>query len=156
MKSIEKNRAVVFLDPFGMQVPWSTLESLGSTKAIEVFLNFPVGMAIQRLLPRDTSKITDQRRAMLDDYFGSPEWFDIVYRSKRTLFGEQTEEKFEQSAKRLVNWYRGRLKKAFGDASKGALIRNSHGAHLYYLMLASPKGVGVKIADHVLSAGETV
>jgi three-Cys-motif partner protein len=66
------NRALVFLDPFGMQVPWRTLELLGQTKAIEVFLNFPVGIAIQRLLPRDTRKITDQRRAMLDEYFGSP------------------------------------------------------------------------------------
>jgi three-Cys-motif partner protein len=66
-------RALVFLDPFGMQVTWKTLEMLGSTKAIEVFLNFPVGMAIQRLLPRDSDKLTDPRRAMLDEYFGSPD-----------------------------------------------------------------------------------
>jgi three-Cys-motif partner protein len=151
----EKNRAVVFLDPFGMQVPWATLESLGATKAIEVFLNFPVGMAIQRLLPRDTSKITDQRRAMLDEYFGAPEWFDVVYRKSPTLFGEVAEEKIEQSGMRLVKWYR-RLKEAFGFASKAALIRNTRGRHLYYLMLASPKGTGVKIADHILGAGESI
>ena len=44
------HRAVVFLDPFGMQVPWSTIEALAKTKAIEVIINFPLGMAIQRLL----------------------------------------------------------------------------------------------------------
>lgn len=147
---------MVFLDPFGMQVPWGTLESLGATKAIEVFLNFPVGMAIQRLLPRDTGKITKQRRAMLDEYFGSPEWFDIAYRKSLTLFGDEADEKIEQSGKRLVKWYRGRLKEAFGFASKAALIRNTRGGHLYYLMLASPKGTGVKIADYILGAGETV
>src|SRR5438445_11046897 len=54
-------RAVVFLDPFGMQVPWSTLVALGQTKAIEVFLNFPVGMAIQRLLLR-SGGFTEKRR----------------------------------------------------------------------------------------------
>jgi three-Cys-motif partner protein len=43
-----KNRAVVFLDPFGMQVHWGTISALAKTKAVEIFLNFPVGMAIQR------------------------------------------------------------------------------------------------------------
>jgi three-Cys-motif partner protein len=152
----EKNRAVVFLDPFGMQVPWGTLESLGATKAIEVFLNFPVGMAIQRLLPRDTGKITSQRRSMLDEYFGSPDWFDVVYRTRPTLFGDEADEKMDQSGKRLVKWYRGRLKEAFGFASKAALIRNTRGGHLYYLMLASPKSTGVRIADHILGAGESI
>jgi three-Cys-motif partner protein len=46
------HRAVVFLDPFGMQVPWSTTELLARTKAVEVIINFPLGMAIQRLLTR--------------------------------------------------------------------------------------------------------
>jgi len=149
------NRALVFLDPFGMQVPWRTLELLGQTEAIEVFLNFPVGMAIQRLLPRDTGKITDQRRAMLDEYFGSPEWFDVVYRTTRTFFGD-AEEKIEQSGKRLVKWYQGRLRAAFGHVTKAALIRNTRRGHLYYLMLASPKRTGARIADHILGAGETI
>ncbi|MBI2478877.1 MAG: three-Cys-motif partner protein TcmP, partial [Planctomycetia bacterium] len=149
------NRALVFLDPFGMQVSWSTLESLGRTKAIEVFLNFPVGMAIQRLLPRDTGKITDKRRAMLDEYFGSPDWFDVVYRTTRTLFGDE-EEKIEQSGKRLVKWYQGRLRAAFGHVTKAALIRNTRRGHLYYLMLATPKPNAAKIANHILSAGETI
>lgn len=149
------DRALVFLDPFGMQVPWSTLKSLGGTKGIEVFLNFPVGMAIQRLLLKDTTKITPKRREMLDNYFGSPEWFDIIYRKARTLFGDE-EEKIEQSGKRLVKWYRDRLKEVFGNASKAALIRNTKGGHLYYLLLASPNPTGVKIANYILSAGETV
>lgn len=152
----EKNRALVFLDPFGMQVPWSTLEALGATEAIEVFLNFPVGMAIQRLLLRNTGKLTDERRRKLNEYFGSPDWYDVVYRKTPTLFGDETEEKIEQSGERLVKWYRGRLREAFGFASKAALIRNSRGGHLYYLMLASPKRTGVKIANHILSAGETI
>jgi three-Cys-motif partner protein len=48
----QHHRAVVFLDPFGMQMPWSTIEALAKTKAIEVIINFPLGMAIQRLLTR--------------------------------------------------------------------------------------------------------
>jgi three-Cys-motif partner protein len=152
----KKHRALVFLDPFGMQVPWDTLELLGRTNAIEVFLNFPVGMAIQRLLPRNPDKMTTPRRKMLDEYFGSAEWFNIVYQTRTTLFGEEAEEKAEQSAKRLLKWYRDRLGKAFGHVSRAALIRNTHKGHLYYLLLASPNQTGVKIANDILSAGEIV
>lgn len=40
--------------------------------------------------------------------------------------------------------------------SKAALIRNTRGAHLYYLLLASHNKTGVQIADEILSAGEAV
>ncbi len=149
-------RALAFLDPFGMQVPWDTLIALAHTKGIEVFLNFPDGMAIQRLLPRDTTKITQQRRAMLDKYFGSPEWYDVVYRKEKTLFGEEQDTKIKKSGQRLVKWYRNRLKNEFGYASKAALITNTRGNDLYYLLLASPNKTGVKIADYILSAGTWV
>lgn len=149
------NRAIVFLDPFGMQVPWGTLEALAQTRAIEVCLNFPVGMAIQRLLPRDSGKITHQRRAMLDEYFGSPDWFRILYRTRQNLFDEPVDEKIRKSGIALLNWYRERLRKAFGYASKAALIRNTRGAHLYYLLLAGPNPTGVKIFNNIVaSAGE--
>lgn len=82
--------------------------------------------------------------------------FDVVYRKSQTLFGDDKEEKIEKSGVRLVNWYRNRLKDAFGYASKAALIRNSRGGHLYYLMLASPNRTGVKIADDILGAGESI
>src|SRR5690349_16523429 len=46
------HRAVVFLDPFGMQVSWKSIHALAVTRAIEVLINFPFGMAINRLLAR--------------------------------------------------------------------------------------------------------
>lgn len=150
------NRAVVFLDPFGMQVGWPTIELLAKTKAIEVFVNFPVGMAIQRLLLR-SGEFTEPQRRKLDEYFGSSEWFNEIYKKRKAdLFGDEPMEKVEKSGERLAKWYRDRLAKAFGHASKAALIRNTKRGHLYYLMLASPKANAVKIADHILGAGEYV
>jgi three-Cys-motif partner protein len=75
---------VVFLDPFGMQVPWSTLEALAKTKAIEVLINFPLGMAIQRLLTR-SGEIPEGWQMSLDTFFGSPEWRTIVYEEGEDL-----------------------------------------------------------------------
>jgi three-Cys-motif partner protein len=150
------NRALVFLDPFGMQVGWQTIEALAGTKAIEIFLNFPVGMAIQRLLLRQPDKFTEAQRRRLDDYFGSPNWMDALYRRRRTLFGDEAQDKIDESGIALLNWYRGRLRKIFAHVSKAALIRNTRGGHLYYLLLASQNRTGVKIADDILSAGEVV
>ena len=150
------NRALVFLDPFGMQVGWQTIADLAATKAIEVFLNFPVGMAIQRLLLRQPDNFTEAQRCRLDEYFGSPEWASVLYKPKKTLFGDDEQEKIEESGAALLKWYRDRLRTIFLDVSKAALIRNTRGGHLYYLLLASPKKNGVKIANAILSAGEVV
>ena len=47
------NRGLVFLDPYGMQVEWRTIESIAKTRAIDLWLLFPIGMGINRLLRRD-------------------------------------------------------------------------------------------------------
>jgi three-Cys-motif partner protein len=141
-------RGVVFLDPFGMQVPWSTIKKLADTKQVEVFINFPVGMAIQRLLPRN-ARFTEKQRAKLDDYFGDPSWYDEVYVTEAGLF-EAGVRKRSDAGERLLRWYRERLKSAFGHVSTARLITNSNGGHLYYLVFAGPNPTGAKIASYVL------
>ena len=150
------NRALVFLDPFGMQVGWQTVADLAATGAIEIFLNFPVGMAIQRLLLRHPENFTVAQRSRLDDYFGAADWFDVLYKPRKTLFGDEAQDKVDASGLALLNWYRDRLRKLFPHVSKAALIRNTRGGHLYYLLLASHNKIGVKIANEILSAGEVV
>ena len=144
-------RGVVFLDPFGMQVPWKTIADLGATRSIEVFLNFPVGMAIQRLLKRSRS-FTDKERSKLDAYFGTGKWFDLLYRKQEGLFGEAVV-KDTDAGDRLVRWYRKRLKAAFGYASSAREIRSRAGRPLYYLIFAGPNETGEKIASYVLKQG---
>ncbi|MBI1902455.1 MAG: three-Cys-motif partner protein TcmP [Planctomycetia bacterium] len=151
-----KYRAFVFLDPFGLQVPWDTIAALAATRAIDILLNFPVGMGIQRLLPREPIKLAAAERQMLDAYFGSTAWYDVVYKPVKTLFGESEDEKIEASGERLLRWYQSRLRDAFGYVSRAVLIRNTHGGHLYYLMLASHKQVAIEIANHIFAMGEVV
>lgn len=141
-------RGVVFLDPFGMHVPWSTIKALADTKHVEVFINFPIGMAIQRLLPR-SGKFTEKQRKKLDNYFGHSGWYDQVYLSEPGLF-EAELRKHADAGDRLLAWYRARLKGAFGHVSTARLVRNSKGGHLYYLVFAGPNAVGAKIASYVL------
>lgn len=150
-----RHRAVVFLDPFAMQVSWEIIEALAATKAIEVIINFPLGMGIRRLLHRNP-KLPRNRKDYLNHYFGSPEWYDIVYASSGNLFGEETPTKVPDAEKKLAVWYRKRLKSVFGYATAPRLIRNTKGSHLYCLYWAGPNATGYKIADHIMNMGETM
>jgi three-Cys-motif partner protein len=149
-------RGVVFPDPYGMQVPWSTLEALARTGAMEVFINFPLGMAIRRLL-KNSASFNDAERKKLDAYFGDSGWFDVVYKEQPgDLFGEVKTAKGQDSSRKLLDWYRGRLRKHLGHVSPAYLVTNSLGGDLYYLLFAGPNATGAKIASHVLGGGKKV
>jgi len=147
-------RAVVFLDPFGMQVPWSTIEKLAATKAVEVIVNFPLGMAIHRLLTK-TGDIPQGWQMSLDSFFGSPDWRDLAYEESTDLFGPKVR-KVSDSGIKLLEWYRSRLKDIFGHVSTARLIKNTRGNPLYYLIWAGPNATGLKGAEHILSKGDRV
>ena len=146
------HRAVVFLDPFGMQVPWSTIEALANTKAIEVLINFPLGMAIQRLMTR-SGEIPAGWQISLDTFFGSPDWRELAYEKETGLF-ELGVRKVSDSGTRILGWYRSRLRAAFGHVSTARLITNTRGNPLYYLIWAGPNSTGLKGAQHILSKGK--
>jgi three-Cys-motif partner protein len=41
-------RAVLFLDPYGMQVEWQTLQSIRETRAIDLLYLFPIGAILRQ------------------------------------------------------------------------------------------------------------
>src|SRR5512138_1078194 len=79
-------RGVAFLDPYGAHLEWETIAALASTGTMEVIVNFPVAMAINRLITR-SGDIPEKWRDQLTRCFGTTEWHDISYRSHRDLFG---------------------------------------------------------------------
>ncbi|MBA7536115.1 hypothetical protein ES705_28377 [subsurface metagenome] len=50
----QNNRAVLFLDPYGMQVNWETIKAIANTKAIDLWYLFPLGIAENPLLLRNS------------------------------------------------------------------------------------------------------
>lgn len=149
-----KYRGVAFLDPFGTHLPWSTLEQLAATKAFEVLINFPLQMAIQRLIPRE-GEIDEEWRGHFDTYFGTPDWFNEVYEQADGLFGGQLVKRPDYS-QRLLRFYLSRLEAAFGHVSPAKLICNTKKRPLYYLVWAGPHSAGLTGAKHILSKGERV
>ncbi|MEQ8440387.1 MAG: three-Cys-motif partner protein TcmP [Alphaproteobacteria bacterium] len=146
----KKSRAVCFIDPFALQVRWQTLDALASTGAIEIIINFPLGMALQRMLPRDPEKV-EIHRTKLDEYFGTPDWYDVIYPTETTLFGD---DRTKTNASAIVEWYCRRLEQTFGYVSGPRLVTNSRGGHLYHLIWAGPHPKGQEISSHVLSMAD--
>mgnify|MGYP001021510644 CR=1 FL=1 len=147
-------RAVVFLDPFATQVEWTTVESIARTRAIDVWILFPL-MAVNRLLANDPSKAF---RPALNRIFGTQDWFEKFYRTRveDDIFGRSCE--IVQRAcnfSSIGEFYHERLSRIFARvAPKPRLFRNSRSAPLFLLFFAAgnPRGadIAVRIAKHLL------
>lgn len=151
-----KNRAVVFLDPYGMEVAWSTIEAIASTQAIDVWILFPLGQAVNRLLTRRQAP-PEAWAKKLTRFFGTPEWETEFYSQPRqlTLLGEG--EGVERSAnfESISRFFLDRLGEIFKVVSQKPLwLWNSKNVPIYLLCFAAgnPRGAStaIKIADHLL------
>jgi three-Cys-motif partner protein len=147
------HRGLAFLDPFGANLDWESVQKLAETGLFEVIINFALDMGIVRVLT-NSAELPDAWVARLDCYFGGHEWFDEVYHRPEELFGAGELQKRPDYRVRLLELYRGKLRKAFGHVSAPRLIRNTRGAPLYYLLWAGPHRKGLEGADYILKMGE--
>lgn len=152
-----KHRAVVFLDPYGMQVEWATIEAIAKTKAIDLWILFPLGMAVNRLLTRKQPPPKNWADA-LTRFFGNEDWKREFYpkRKERTLFGEEETERKEADFEQIKRYFLKRLKSVFEKAAPNPLVlTNSKGVPIYLLCFAAgnPRGAAtaVKIATYILN-----
>ncbi len=66
------SRGVFFLDPFGMQAEWDTIQAVAKTGCIDTWILFP--FAANRLLTKFPSDIPNAWRLRLNRFFGTDEW----------------------------------------------------------------------------------
>jgi three-Cys-motif partner protein len=156
-KDWSKHRAVLFLDPYGMQVEWETIVAVAGTKAIDLWVLFPLGIGVNRLLTR-SGEIPAGWRNRLNLLLGTEDWFDEFYRVEATtsLFGDPMVERVKKATTETIGkYFNERLRSVFADvAPEPKVLSNSQGNPLYLLCFAAgnPKGapVAMKIAKHLL------
>ncbi|MBA3404983.1 MAG: three-Cys-motif partner protein TcmP [Gemmatimonadaceae bacterium] len=148
-----ERRAVMFLDPYGMQVEWETIEAIAKTKAIDLWLLFPLGIGVNRLMMRRLDAIPDGWKRRLDTLLGTQSWRDELYAvdgTQTTLFG---------GAERNVNvgaigrYFNERLRTIFaGVADSPAVLRNSADNPLYLFCFAAANENGAKTACRIANS----
>ncbi|RKU19406.1 hypothetical protein C6503_08080 [Candidatus Poribacteria bacterium] len=155
-KNWRAHRALVFLDPYGMQVEWATIESIAETQAIDLWILFPLG-TVNRLLKND-GEIRPALQARLDMFFGEHGWYDAFYQSAKQLSLFDEEDRWQKAGNIFVaieQYFIDRLQSVFnGVATNPLILRNSKNVPLYLLCFAAgnQKGapIAVKIAQEIL------
>jgi three-Cys-motif partner protein len=150
-----RNRAVAFLDPYGAQVNWQTIECIAATKAIDLWLLFPLGQAVNRMLTRREPDPSWCNR--LNCLFGTEKWKDEFYKpTKQTSFLDE-ESPLEKQANfnTIGDFFVKRLESVFSAVSKSPLaLLNSKNIPIFLLCFASANPIGAKtairIANHIL------
>jgi three-Cys-motif partner protein len=155
-KNWSRHRAVLFLDPYGMQVEWDTVKAIAATRAIDMWLLFPLGIGVNRLLPR-SGIIPEGWKRRIDLLLGTTDWYEQFYRKEttRTLFGEEEQIVKASSFDQLSRYFVERLKTVFAAvAEKPLVLSNSAKNPLYLLCFAAGNAKGskiaLKIAEHLL------
>jgi len=152
-------RAAVFIDPYGMQVNWSTLESLAATRAVDIALLYPTGPLNRMLAKRGNIPAAWARR--IDDHLGPCDWRSASYKETEQIdlfLPDSSALKKTMNVEGLRQFVLERLKSIFPFVCERQLeLRNSRGAILYHLFIicANPKpaarNLAMKLAGHAVS-----
>ncbi|MBI5154026.1 three-Cys-motif partner protein TcmP [Candidatus Poribacteria bacterium] len=152
----KRTRGVLFLDPYGMQVQWRTLEAVAATRAIDMWLLFPLGIAVNRLLTHDGS-MPDSWKRRLDEILGTSEWGDAFYAAdgQPDLFETGAQIRRRATMESIGQFFLDRLRSIFADVAEKPRCLYSARHHPLFLLCfaaANERGAPIakRIAQHIL------
>lgn len=147
-----KHKALVLLDPFGMQVNWDSITNFKDT-GTDFWILVPTGVIVNRLLDRKGElRYIDK----LKDFFGlnEQEIRSNFYkrRHEMTLFGEtDVIEKVKEPIGKIAQLYLERLKTVFTHVIPEPLVLNNNmNVPIYHFVFASNNETAVKIAKEII------
>lgn len=135
-----KCRAVVFLDPFGNQVKWKTIEAIAGTRRIDLWYLFPAGLGVHRQMSKGGSVHYTHEKS-LDDLFGTPKWrqeFIGDEEDEPDLFNRQNRHAVKMATPTSITRFMiGRMKGVFqGGVLDEWLTLGPRNHHSYSLLFA--------------------
>jgi three-Cys-motif partner protein len=158
----KRDRAIVFLDPHGMQVEWSTLERIAESKLVDLWYLFPLS-AFYRQASRSASAVDASKAAALTRIAGTDEWRRQLYARPRqnVLFEDERPDMREGGTKEILDWFKRKLETIFPGVSNPKVLHRTTtsgkaGAPIFALFFAvanpSPKAIplALRIAEGVL------
>ena len=143
-------RALCLLDPYGLHLDWEVILQAGQSKAVDMFLNFPVMDMNRNAIWKHPEKVPVGGVERMTKFWGDESWKQAAYVRSRQggLFGPEI---VKQGNKEIVAAFRKRLKEVagFSFVPEPLPMRNSNNAVVYYLFLASQKSVAEKIITNI-------
>lgn len=150
-------KALAFLDPFGMQINWESIEALKDLP-VDLWILVPTGVIINRLLERKIDKEKGLAHAeKLKCFFGMGEEeirsFFYTVKREQTLFGddEMVITKAENSIRKIAQLYVKRLQDVLPYVTEEPLVLyNTHNVPIYHLVFAAKNKTALKIAQEII------
>lgn len=140
-------RGLCILDPYGLHLDWTLIQTAGQMHSIDIFLNFPVADINRNVLWRDPTRVEQQQIERMNRFWGDESWRDIAYSTSGNLFRFPEKESNEVVAEA----FRHRLTRmgGFNRVPQPLPMRNSRGAIVYYLFFASQKDTAENIVEEI-------
>lgn len=157
-------RGVVFLDPFGMEVEWATVQAIADTEALDCWYFFPLS-GLYRNAPHDPAKLETRKEERLDRVLGTTDWRTRWYEhsiDRDNIFETEVEAVRRADVDAIEAYVSNRLASVFkGAVMPPVRLRHNNGAPMASLFFAvsnpSPKAVALakRISSYILKAGSS-
>lgn len=152
-------RAVLFLDPYGLSVEWRTLECITKTGAIDVWYLFPLNGLLRQMTRNPSARDEDKDRS-LDRLLGTQDWRTQLYEAApyRDMFSGESPLERTQDLTAVLDWLTKRLSTVFPYVHAPAVLRmgnasNRHGGpalFALYFMMSNKKAAAVDLAKKLV------
>lgn len=148
------DKVLAYIDPFGMQLEWSSIEALKGIGA-DAWILIPTGMGVNRLL-KINGEISETWLKRLEVFLGIPgdQIKKDFYKEETvlTLFGEEKKKsKTEKTADKASELYKNRLNEIFNYVSEPMALKNAHNSTMYHLIFVSNNAAALKIATDIIN-----
>jgi three-Cys-motif partner protein len=157
-------RGVIFLDPFGMEVEWATVEAIAATQALDCWYFFPLS-GLYRNAPHDIAKLDAAKQAAIDRVLGTSDWRTAWYdhpSAPQTLFETEASATERADVDAIERYVEGRLRTVFkGLVMPPVRLRHNGGAPMASLFFAvsntNDKAIGLarRISSYILKDGSS-
>jgi three-Cys-motif partner protein len=157
-------RGVIFLDPYGMEVSWQTVEATAKTEALDCWYFFPLS-GLYRNAPHDPAKLDAGKQASLDRVLGATDWRERWYEHQvlpKDIFETEAQAVRRTDVDAIEAYVKERLESVFkGGVLDPVRLHHRNGAPLASLFFAvsNPSPAAVKlatdIASHILNSGRS-
>ena len=148
----KKYAALIFLDPFGMQIDWQSIEQLKDTRS-DVWILVSTGVIVNRMLDK-AGKLKFSKK--LETFFGMTigEIKEYFYRIQKvqTLFGEEEIiTKISEPIENIARLYIERMKTIWDYVTEEPLVlRNNNGVPIFHFVFASNNKSAKQIAKQII------
>ncbi len=137
------NRALCLLDPYGLHLAWEVLLQSGRSRAVDMFLNFPVMDMNRNAIWGNPDHAPQDGIDRMNRFWGDESW-------KRAAYAESPQHDLF-SAPGMIKQAHEVIVAAFSVVPAPLPMKNSNNAVVYYLFFASQKPVAQKIIDDIFA-----